>query len=90
MTGLGRRASLKVVVSGNTAAFAYELWCGATLCQRRSSSDALARKFYPEGEFIAAGSEKYYYGPDQLGTPRVVGDPDDGVAGNKRNNNKLT
>jgi YD repeat-containing protein len=71
--GLGRRFST-AVTSGGTSTTTYFVWCGAQICQTCNADGSLQRQFFPEGETIAATGTSLYYGPDQLGTPRVVTD----------------
>ena len=65
--GLGRR----IAIAYNGAETRY-LWCGSSLCQERSSNDAVTRHFYPEGESILTSGQFLYYAPDQLGSVRDV------------------
>jgi RHS repeat-associated protein len=65
--GLGRRIS----ISYNGSETRY-LWCGSTLCQGRTSTDTVTRRYYPEGEAIPLSGTLLYYGQDQLGSVRDV------------------
>jgi RHS repeat-associated protein len=43
------------------------------LCQARRGGNAPTRSYYDEGEFVpGAPAQSYYYGPDQIGSPRRV------------------
>lgn len=69
--GLGRRVA---IVSNNgtvSTEFRY-LWCGDSLCQARSATDVVARRYYPEGEVRPQGNTKLYYSRDHLGSVRDV------------------
>ena len=73
--GLGRRTSIETVQTGKSTLFRYFLWCGATICQMRDGGNSVLRGFYPEGEYLTAKAQGLYYGPDQLGSTRIVDDP---------------
>jgi RHS repeat-associated protein len=65
--GLGRR----IAISYNGSETHY-LWCGSMLCQGRTSTDTVTRRYYPEGEAIPLSGTLLYYGQDQLGSVRDV------------------
>jgi RHS repeat-associated protein len=65
--GLSRR----IAIAYNGVETRY-LWCGNSMCQARSSGDAITRHFYPEGESILSSGQLLYYAPDQLGSVRDV------------------
>ncbi len=70
--GRGRRAVIAETTAGGTTTTTYQVWCGRRLCQSLDANGAVVRQYYPEGELIAASNTAFYYGPDQLGTPRDV------------------
>jgi len=57
------------------------LWCGEDLCQRRSETDLVIRRYFDEGEVrpTAATNKRLYYARDHLGSVREVLDADSGV-----------
>ena len=67
--GFGRRITIDTTGSGITSETRYQ-WCGGTLCQARSSSDAVSRRYFAEGENSLAQEQAWYYGTDQLGSVR--------------------
>ncbi len=68
--GLGRRIAIDEA-NGVTAGETRYAWCGETLCQSRAATDAVQRRYLPEGEAVA-GTGLLYYGTDQLGSVRDV------------------
>ncbi len=73
--GLGRRTSIKTVRPGKSTLFRYLVWCGTRICQMRNGGNSVLRGFYPEGEYLTSKAQGLYYGPDQLGSTRIVDDP---------------
>jgi RHS repeat-associated protein len=65
--GLGLRTA---IVSGGVET--RYLWCGDSLCQARTATDMISRRYFSEGEAIPAGGTLLYYGQDQLGSVRDV------------------
>ncbi len=65
--GLGRR--LKQTVGATETRY---LWCGAAICQQRSGSDTVEKRFYGEGEYVHSGTKKYLTLTDHLGSVRDV------------------
>jgi RHS repeat-associated protein len=63
--GLGRR--LKQTVGSTETRY---LWCGAAICQERSNTDVVLRRFTAEGEYVLTGTKKYLYLTDHLGSVR--------------------
>lgn len=72
--GLGRRVSQSVTAaSGGTPENTTWLWCGNRICQSRDGSNAVAREFLTEGEYIPGSTpQPLYYGVDQIGSVRRV------------------
>lgn len=70
--GLGRRISI-IANNGTTAPTVTRyLWCGESLCQARTSADAVTRRYYLEGELRIAGNVQLYHARDHLGSVRDV------------------
>jgi len=68
--GLGRRTAIDTT-NGVTSETRY-LWCGEQLCQARTSTDVVSRRYYSEGEYLPLGGTSLYYSQDQLGSVRDV------------------
>ncbi len=66
--GLSRRIAITLPNGSET----HYLWCGDTLCQSRTSSDVVLRRYYPEGEYVVSDAKGLYYVQDQLGSVRDV------------------
>ena len=77
---MGHRTVDAETVSGTTTT-TYYLWCGASICQTRNSSQTAIRRDLPEGEYNVSISQKLIYMPDQLGSVRDV---IDGTTGNRK------
>ena len=69
--GLGRRTSIITTNNGMSTANRY-LWCGETLCQSRTNTDTVARRYYTEGEYLPSAGASLFYSRDQLGSVRDV------------------
>lgn len=67
--GLGRR--LKQTVGSTQTRY---LWCGAAICQERSNTDVVLRRFTAEGEYVLTGTKKYLTLTDHLGSVRDLVD----------------
>jgi RHS repeat-associated protein len=65
--GLGRR--LKQTVGATETRY---LWCGAAICQQRSNTDVVQKRFFAEGEYVLTGTKKYLTLTDHLGSVRDV------------------
>lgn len=63
--GLGRR--LKQTVGTTETRY---LWCGAAICQQRSNTDVVQKRFVAEGEYVLTGTKKYLTLTDHLGSVR--------------------
>ncbi len=63
--GLGRR--LKQTVGSTETRY---LWCGAAICQQRSNTDVVQKRFFAEGEYVLTGTKKYLSLTDHLGSVR--------------------
>jgi RHS repeat-associated protein len=48
------------------------VWCGTELCEERDGSNAVTKRFFPEGEQLIAGNLKCYFTRDHLGTIREM------------------
>jgi len=70
--GLGRRVSITSDNGVMAPTVMRYLWCGDSLCQARTATDAVARRYYPEGEVRIAGNVRLYYARDHLGSVRDV------------------
>ncbi|WP_139306103.1 RHS repeat protein, partial [Methylomonas sp. LWB] len=70
--GLDRRISITSSNGVMAPSVMRYLWCGDTLCQARSATDSVARRYYPEGEVRTAGNVRLYYARDHLGSVRDV------------------
>ena len=66
--GLGRR----IAIIGADGVETRYLWCGDQICQARTASDVVSRRYYPEGELIPATGTELYYSQDHLGSVRDV------------------
>jgi len=69
--GLGRRVAIISKNGAITTEYRY-LWCGASLCQSRTATDVVARRYYAEGELRPQGNTLLYYSRDHLGSVRDV------------------
>lgn len=69
--GLNHRVK-QVDTTGGVATETRYLWCGERICQVRNGSDAMQARVFPEGEYWLAGTKKYVYMPDHLGSVRDV------------------
>jgi RHS repeat-associated protein len=69
--GLGRRVAI-ISKSGTTSSESRYLWCGESLCQGRTSTDVVSRRYYAEGEVRPQGNTLLYYSRDHLGSVRDV------------------
>lgn len=67
--GLGRR--LKQTVGSTETRY---LWCGAAICQQRSNTDTVQKRFFAEGEYVLTGTKKYLTLTDHLGSVRDLVD----------------
>ncbi|HVK54956.1 MAG TPA: RHS repeat-associated core domain-containing protein [Burkholderiales bacterium] len=67
--GLSRRTAI-VEADGAAPTETRYLWCGQAICQSRSATDAVAKRYYPAGEVLATTGKKLYYGVDHLGSVR--------------------
>ena len=67
--GLGRRTSITTTNNGMSTANRY-LWCGEALCQERTATGTVERRYYSEGEFLPLAGTSLYYSQDQLGSVR--------------------
>ncbi|MFZ5655136.1 MAG: RHS repeat domain-containing protein [Pseudomonadota bacterium] len=65
--GLGRRSAILEWHNNNNYTETRYLWCGERICQARSGSDTVIRRYYDEGEL---GPNAYYYAQDHLGSVR--------------------
>lgn len=63
--GLGRRLKQTVGTTETRT-----LWCGAAICQQRSNTDVVQKRFFAEGEYVLTGTKKYLYLTDHLGSVR--------------------
>jgi RHS repeat-associated protein len=68
--GLGRRIAIDETKSLGTSETRYG-WCGETLCQARTSTDSVVRRYIAEGEEVV-GAGALYYSSDHLGSVRDV------------------
>jgi RHS repeat-associated protein len=68
--GMGHRL-VDVENTGLTGTTRY-LWCGAVICQNRSSTDTVLKRFLGEGEYTVSSGQQLVYMPDQLGSVRDV------------------
>lgn len=69
--GLGRRTAIATANNGIITNNRY-LWCGQVLCQARTKTDEVLRRYYTEGEYLPAGGTSLYYSQDHLGSVRDV------------------
>ncbi|MEQ1742928.1 MAG: RHS repeat-associated core domain-containing protein [Candidatus Nitrotoga sp.] len=69
--GLGRRIAI-ISKNGTIATENRYLWCGDSLCQSRTATDVVTRRYYPEGEVRPQGNALLYYNRDHLGSVRDV------------------
>ena len=67
--GLGRRVAVDLTSSSTKTETRY-LWCGQRMCQARTSSNTVIKRYFREGEETTAA--KLYYGVDQLGSVHDV------------------
>ncbi len=72
--GLGRRTVMVETPQTGSAVTTRYQWCGGRICTKRSGTDTVTARYYPEGEYIASGTKKYVYQTDQLGSVRDVMD----------------
>lgn len=67
--GLGRRLAIIDSNGGAVNETRYQ-WCSQTLCQARSASDNVAKRYYAQGAAIPQSGILLYYSRDQLGSIR--------------------
>jgi len=48
--GFGRRVA--IIATNGTATETRYLWCGDTLCQSRTATDTVSRRYYPKGSSV--------------------------------------
>lgn len=72
--GLNRRTTITSTPTGGGSPVTINyIWCGARICQARSSSNAVTREYFAEGEFVLGSpAQPYYYASDQIGSVRRV------------------
>jgi RHS repeat-associated protein len=72
--GLDRRRTISSTPpGGGSATTTSYVWCDGAICQARDGSNATARGYYDEGEYVpGAPAQTLYYGIDQIGTVRRV------------------
>jgi RHS repeat-associated protein len=70
--GMGRRISTQEWSSGTMTNQTYSIWCGSELCQERSSSFTVNKRFFGQGEQVAGNN--YYFTRDHLGSVREMTD----------------
>ncbi|WP_374090155.1 hypothetical protein [Methylomicrobium lacus] len=68
--GMGRRTAI-IATNGTTTKTGY-LWHCDKLCQSRTATDTVSRRYYPEGEFSPPNGTGLYYSQDHLGSVRDV------------------
>ncbi|MCC6471583.1 MAG: hypothetical protein IT563_24920 [Alphaproteobacteria bacterium] len=70
--GLDRRTKItSTSTEGGSSVTMTYAWCGSRICQARNASNAVARSYFSEGEFVPGSpAQPYYYGQDQLGSIR--------------------
>ena len=68
--GFGRRSVIESA-NGTTSQTRF-LWCGDQLCQTRTSSDIVIKRYFAEGEMMPLSGSGLYYAEDQLGSVRDV------------------
>jgi RHS repeat-associated protein len=69
--GLSRRIAIDETSGGLTGETRYA-WCGETLCQARSVTDTVARRYFAEGEESVTDGSLLFYAVDHLGSVRDV------------------
>jgi len=69
--GLGRRIAIATTTGGVATTLHYG-WCGAALCQERTATDAVARRYLAEGEADLVNNNALFYATDHLGSVRDV------------------
>ena len=77
--GMSRRIAI-VAASGVSSVETHYLWCDDFLCQQRTVTDGVSRRYYPEGEFVAGTNTALYYSQDQVGSVRDVLSAQSGAA----------
>jgi RHS repeat-associated protein len=74
--GLGRRVGIRQLVDGAEVSDRRFIWCDNQLCEERTPSGAVSKRFFAQGMKLEMGSTTgtYYYTRDHLGSIRELTD----------------
>jgi RHS repeat-associated protein len=74
--GLGRRVGIRTLVSGSEVSDRRFIWCDDEICEERTPSGEVTRRYFEEGMKIESGSAAgvYFYTRDHLGSIRELTD----------------
>jgi RHS repeat-associated protein len=74
--GLGRRVGIRKLVNGSEVSNRRFIWCDNEICEERTPSGAVSKRFFAQGLKIESGSAAgiYFYTRDHLGSVRELTD----------------
>jgi RHS repeat-associated protein len=74
--GLGRRVGIRQLVNGSEVSNRRFLWCDSEICEERTPSGAVTKRFFEQGVKIESGPAAgvYFYTRDHLGSIRELTD----------------
>ena len=72
--GLGRRVGIRKLVGGSEVLNRRFVWCDNEICEERTPSGAVSKRFFAQGMEIKSGSAPgvYFYTRDHLGSIREL------------------
>jgi RHS repeat-associated protein len=72
--GLGRRVGIRKLVGGSEVSNRRFVWCDNEICEERTPSGAVSKRFFAQGMEIKSGSAPgvYFYTRDHLGSIREL------------------
>jgi RHS repeat-associated protein len=74
--GFGHRTGIRSLIDGSEVSNRRFLWCGDEICQERTSTGAVTKRFFTQGVKTESGATPgiYYYTRDHLGSVRELTD----------------
>jgi RHS repeat-associated protein len=80
--GLGRRVGIRLLVNGAEVSSRRFVWCGNNVCEERSGTGSLIKRFFDQGMEVVTGptAGSYYYTRDHLGSVRELTDSSGSVS----------
>ena len=72
--GFGRRAGIRELVDGVEVSNKRYVWSGSEICEERTVTGAVIRRFFPQGTKVETGETigKFVYARDHLGSVRQL------------------